>query len=181
MSMNIEPEFSRTIDVSRLPPEGRSESFSATAEECAALKDRFGVDAFLSLDVEVSVQPWKRGGCRVRGKARAAMTRTCVISLDQFDTTLEVRLDQLFSERAAVRLDGKEIVVSVDDDDFGQIVDGEIEVGELAVEELLLELDPHPRKPGAEFKPEAANDAGDQGEPARNNPFAVLKALKDDD
>ncbi len=179
--MNIEPEFSRTIDVSRLPPEGRNERFAAMEEECAALKDRFGVNAFLSLEVELSVQPWKKGACRVRGKARAAMTRTCVVTLDQFDTTLEVRLDRLFAERASVRMDGKEIVVSVDDDDIGQIVDGEIEVGELAVEELLLELDPHPRKPGAEFKPEAANDAGDAGEPARNNPFAALKALKDDD
>ena len=175
------PEFSRTIDVSRLPPEGRNESFSASPEECAALQERFGVDAFLSLQVDVSVQPWKRGGCRVRGTAKAVLTRTCVVTLDQFDSTLEVRLDRLFSDRPAVRVDGQEIVVSVDDDDIGQIVDGEVEVGELAVEELLLELDPHPRKPGAEFKPQAANDSGGQDEPVRNNPFAVLKQLKDDD
>ena len=179
--MSIEPEFSRTVDISRLPPEGRNESFSATADECAALKERFGVDAFLSLQVDVSVQPWKRGACRVRGTAKAAMTRTCVVSLDQFDTALEVRLDRLFSERALVRVDGKEVVVSVDDDDFGQIVDGEIEVGEMAVEELLLELDPHPRKPGAEFKPQAANDTAEAAKPVRNNPFAVLQQLKDDD
>jgi uncharacterized metal-binding protein YceD (DUF177 family) len=179
--MVITPEFSRSIDVSRLPPEGRKQTLSATAEECEALRARFGVDAFKSLEVEVSLQPWKRGGCRVRGHARAEMTRTCVVTIEPFDQVLEVKLDRLFAETREVRLDGNEVIVSIDDEDFGQVVDGEIEVGEFAVEELLLELDPHPRKPGAEFKPPAGKDGGTAGPADSGNPFAVLKSLKDQD
>lgn len=179
--MTVTPEFSRTVDVSRLPPEGRKETMSATPEECQALQSRFGVEALKSLEVEVLLQPWKRGGCRVRGTARTVMTRTCVVTLEPFEQVLEVRLDQLFTERKQVRVDGKEVVVSIEDEDFGFIIDGEIEVGEFAVEELLLELDPHPRKPGAEFKPQAANDADEPDAARPSSPFAVLKALKDQD
>jgi uncharacterized metal-binding protein YceD (DUF177 family) len=179
--MTTAPEFSRIVDVSRLPPEGRKEVMAATPEECVALQSRFGVEALKSLEVDVLLQPWKRGGCRVRGVARTVMTRTCVVTLEPFEQTLEVRLDRLFTERKEVRVDGKEVVVSVEDEDFGLIIDGEIEVGEFAVEELLLELDPHPRKPGAEFKPQAANDADEQDAVRASSPFAVLKALKDQD
>ena len=179
--MIVAPEFSRTVDVSRLPPDGRKQTLSATPEECEALQDRFGVEAFKSLDVEVMLQPWKRGGCRVRGIARAQMTRTCVASLEPFDQVLEVKLDRLFSERREMRVDGQEVIVSLEDEDFGEIADGEIEIGEFAVEELLLELDPHPRKPGAEFKPPAPKDADSAAAEDAGNPFAVLKALKDQD
>lgn len=176
-----EPEFSRTIDVSRLPAEGMQERFSADPAELEALAERLGVEQLLSLDVDVDVQPWKKGSCRLRGRAQATMTRTCVVTLDLFDTSLEVRLDRLFASAPALRVEGKEITVSVDDEDIGQIVNGEIEVGEFAVEELLLELDPHPRKPGAAFTPAAANDGADKDEVRTESPFAVLKSLKNED
>jgi uncharacterized metal-binding protein YceD (DUF177 family) len=176
-----ESEFSRTIDVSRLPADGLQEHFSANAAELEALAGRFGVEQLHSLELDVDAQPWKKGSCRVRGRARASMTRTCVVTLDLFETSFEVRLDRLFASAPAIRVEGKEITVSVDDEDIGQIINGEIEVGEFAVEELLLELDPHPRKPGAAFTPEAANDVLDTEEDQRESPFAVLKSLKKED
>ena len=51
--------------------------------------------------------------------------------------------------------------------------DGEIDLGQYVVEHLALELDPFPRKPGAEFV--------QPPEPAEISPFAVLKALKPKD
>ena len=51
-----------------------------------------------------------------------------------------------------------------------RIEDGKIDLGQYAVEQLALALDPFPRKPGATFvQPE---------EPAEISPFAALKALK---
>jgi uncharacterized metal-binding protein YceD (DUF177 family) len=176
-----EPEFSRTVDVSRIPAEGIRKSFNADADERENLAARFGVDKLHGLEVEVDIQAWKRGSCRVRGSARMTMTRTCVVSLEPFEATVSVRLDRLFSSAPAVRVEGKEITVSLEDDDMGEIVDGEIEVGEFAVEELLLELDPHPRKPGAAFAPDAANDRPDSDSEARESPFAILKTLKNKD
>ena len=179
--MSVEPEFSRIVDISRLPPEGVLKTFEATAEECAALARRFGIEQMKSLLVDLNIQPWKRNGCRVRGTAATVMTRVCVVSLDEFESTLKVKLDRLFSASGVVRFEGKEIQVSVEDEDIGEVVDGDIEVGEFAVEELLLELDPHPRKPGAEFANTALNADGTSGKDERENPFAILKALKNGD
>ena len=49
--------------------------------------------------------------------------------------------------------------------------DGKVDLGALANEFLLLGIDPYPRKPGAEFAPPAAAEAGE-------HPFAGLEALK---
>ena len=66
-----------------------------------------------------------------------------------------------------------EIEVTLDEDDADVIEDGKIDLGQYAVEQLVLSLDPFPRKPGAEFvQPE---------EPTEISPFAALKALKPKD
>ncbi len=55
------------------------------------------------------------------------------------------------------------------------IVNGAIDLGALAVEFLMLGLDPYPRKPGAVFEPVIA-----PVDPA-DHPFAALGALKNPD
>ncbi len=179
--MSVELEFSRIVDISRLPPEGVTRTFEANGEECTALARRFGIEQMKSLTVDLNIQPWKRNGCRARGTATAVMTRVCVVSLDEFETTLKVKLDRLFSASGVVRFEGKEIQVSVEDEDIGEVVDGDIDVGEFAVEELLLELDPHPRKPGVEFADGGPSSDGPGGKNDRENPFAILKTLKKGD
>ncbi|MDP2117169.1 MAG: DUF177 domain-containing protein, partial [Brevundimonas sp.] len=53
------------------------------------------------------------------------------------------------------------------------IENGQIDLGQYAVEQLALRLDPFPRKPGAEFV--------QPPEPVEISPFAVLKRLKPSD
>ena len=63
-----------------------------------------------------------------------------------------------------------EVEVSIDDDAPDPIEDGRIDLGQYAIEQLALTLDPFPRKPGAEFV--------QPPEPVEISPFAVLKAFK---
>lgn len=169
-------ELSRPFDVGSVPPEGTSETISATAEECRAIAARFGVEAVHSVSATVHVQPWKRGGFRARGEASANITQICVVTLEPFETTVRAPLDQLFIARTSrLAADAVEVVVSHDEDDIGYIDDGEIELGELAVEALCLELDPYPRKDGAELPVSSSGDAADDG--GKVSPFAVLKQL----
>ena len=51
--------------------------------------------------------------------------------------------------------------------------DGAVDLGAVAIEFLLLGIDPYPRKPGAVF------DAPPAGDPV-SHPFAALAALKKD-
>jgi hypothetical protein len=61
------------------------------------------------------------------------------------------------------------------------VLDGWIDLGELAAEQLGLAIDPYPRKPDAELPAEWKAEPG--AEPAvteRPNPFAALEKLKAD-
>lgn len=169
-------EFSRVFDTHEVPPEGVSETIVATPDECEVLAARLGVESIQSLSATVTIQPWKRGGFRVRGDASAEITQICVVTLEPFEQAIEASLDQVFVEKSSkLVVDDAEIIVSVDEEDIGFIDEGNIELGEFAVEALCLELDPYPRKPGAEYQGSSTEDAG--GETESENPFAVLKQL----
>ena len=58
-----------------------------------------------------------------------------------------------------------------DDEPPEPLVDGTLDLGGLAVEFLILGIDPYPRKAGAQFSPPKAEDAGE-------HPFAALESLK---
>jgi len=174
--MTEDLEFSRPFDISRIGPEGASETITATAEECQAIAARFGVEAVHSVSATIHIQPWKRGGFRARGEATANITQTCVVTLDPFDAAVRAQLDQIFiAKTGRLAADDGEIVVSHDEDDIGYINDDEIELGEFAVEALCLELDPYPRKDGAELPVSSTETLADE---PKANPFAVLKQLK---
>lgn len=169
-------EFPRPFDISRMAPEGASETINATVEECQAIAARFGVEAVQSVSATIDIRPWKRGGFRARGQATANVTQTCVVTLDPFDSVVRAQLDQIFIARTSrLAADDIEVVVSHDEDDIGYIDDGEIELGELAVEALCLELDPYPRREGAELPVSSTEALTDE---PKANPFAVLKQLK---
>ena len=51
------------------------------------------------------------------------------------------------------------------------LIGGKLDLGAIATEFLILGIDPYPRKPGAQFSPPKADDAG-------AHPFAALEALK---
>ncbi len=175
--MTDTPEFSRPFSVRDIAPEGRSETLSATFDECDAVAGRFGVEAIKSLSATLNIQPWKRGGFRVRGDASAKITQICVVTLEPFEQVIQASLDQVFVEKSSSLVaDQADVVVSIDDEDIGYIEDDNIELGEFAVEALCLELDPYPRKQGAEFSSSTDGDAADNVK--KENPFAVLKQLK---
>ena len=122
-----------------------------------------------SLEADVCVTP-SRGGWTLTGRVTAVAEQVCGITLEP----LPVQIDERFSidlvEPSSREPDEVEVEVSLDDDAPDVIEDGRIDLGQYAVEQFTLALDPFPRKPGAEFvQPE---------EPAEISPFAVLKAFK---
>lgn len=112
-------------------------------------------------------------GWTLTGRVVATVEQVCGITLEP----LPVQVDERFSVDLveAVEPETDEIEVTLDDNSPDIIEDGRIDLGQYAVEQLALALDPFPRKPGAAFvQPD---------EPAEISPFAVLKAFrtKDDD
>ncbi|MGA0545671.1 YceD family protein [Brevundimonas sp. VNH65] len=107
-------------------------------------------------------------GWRLTGRVRAEAVQTCGVTLEPLPVSIDSRFQVDLVEADPSASEG-EVEVSMDEDGPDLIEDGRIDLGQYAVEQLALNLDPFPRKPGAEFvQPD---------EPGELSPFAVLKAF----
>jgi len=96
----------------------------------------------------------------------------CVVTLEPLANEVEESVDLLFVPLpGAVGADGETATRGERVDDTEPLISGLVDLGALAIEFLILGLDPYPRKPGAVFQPppEAKPDPG---------PFAALASLK---
>lgn len=112
-------------------------------------------------------------GWRMDGRVVADAVQTCGLTLEP----LPVHVDRRFTinlveaaERSADDEDDLEIDIELDDNSPDEIEDGRLDLGQYAVEQLALSLDPFARKPGAVFE--------QPPEPGEISPFAVLKGLQ---
>lgn len=176
-------EFSRPIDVANLPAEGRAFAIEASASECARVTARLGVLAVESLHAEGSLRPQGRVGVvRLDGTLTAHVRQCCVVTLEPFDVTVTAALERLYDasvgdEWADASDEQGQLVVHIGPDVFSEpLVDARIDVGEAAVEQLALELDPYPRKPGVTFA--TASDGSVADAPPPSSPFAKLASLR---
>ena len=121
-------------------------------------------------EVDINLVPTV-SGWRLDGRVRADAVQTCGLTLEP----LPVHIDRKFSIQMVEATerepeDDAEIDLELDDDSADQIEGGSIDLGQYAVEQLALSLDPFPRKPGAVFE--------QPKEPGEISPFAVLKGLQ---
>jgi hypothetical protein len=148
------------------------EADAATRARVARALDLQSLDR---LEAEVSVTP-QAEGWEVRGHIAADLAQTCGVTLEPLPAAIRADFAVRCAETAEDEIDEAtgEIVIDLDAVDPPDLIeDGIIDLGGYVVEHLALELDPFPRKPGAEFTPPETDP-----EPS---PFAVLARLKPDD
>ena len=130
--------------------------------------DLASLDTFTA---EMELAP-SAAGWRLSGRVRASLAQTCGITLEPLPLEIDAPFSLTLAE-AVEEEDADEIVITRDDESPDLIENGQIDLGQYAVEQLALQLDPFPRKPGAEFV--------QPPEPAEISPFAVLKQLRPSD
>lgn len=145
----------------RLEPDAEARARIARALNLKSL-DRFEAD----VEVTATVSGW-----RLNGRLMAEAVQSCVLTLEP----LPVRIDERFEINLVEATDTPpseegEIDLELDDDSPDVVENGQIDLGQYAVEQLALQLDPYPRKEGAVFE--------QPPEPGEISPFGVLKALK---
>lgn len=162
----VQPEFSRPIEVARVPPSGSVEKIVATTEECAVLARRMDLPAIGALSATLTVMPWRSGGAEVKGSLRAEIEQVCVVTLEPFSSTVREPVERFYLPPGIA-------TGSAQDDEADEIVNGAIDLGELVAETLALAIDPYPRSPGAVFAADAELEGGTE-----TSPFATLRTLK---
>jgi uncharacterized metal-binding protein YceD (DUF177 family) len=169
---DIAVEWPRPIPVRSVTGEGRAIELDASAEERAALATRFGLVSIDRLVAQLDLRRVEGDLIRVTGWVEADLVQTCVVSLEPFPTTVRDEVEGLFGESAVEAAVPEEEWLDPEAEDLPEpIVDGVIDLGELAAQHLSLSLDPHPRKP------DAALDRGLLDEEPEG-PFAALKGWK---
>ena len=124
------------------------------------------------LDADVEAAPWL-DGVRLRGRLDALVRQTCGVTLEPLESKIEASFDLKLLPAGSPNAPSmpEDVVLDPDAEDPPDLIEDEtIDLGALVVEQLALEIDPFPRKPGAVF------DTGPEEAPP--SPFAVLKDFK---
>ncbi|NWE54111.1 DUF177 domain-containing protein [Brevundimonas sp. P7753] len=143
------------------------------AEAIKRIVRALDLQALDMFEVDINLVPTV-SGWRLDGRVMADAVQTCGLTLEP----LPVRIDRKFSVQMVEATEHEadenaEIDLELDDDSADQIEGGSLDLGQYAVEQLALSLDPFPRKPGAVFE--------QPPEPGEISPFAVLKGLRPTD
>lgn len=143
------------------------------AEAIKRIVRALDLQALEMFEVDINLVPTV-SGWRLDGRVMADAVQTCGLTLEP----LPVRIDRKFSVQMVEASEHEadenaEIDLELDDDSADQIEGGSLDLGQYAVEQLALSLDPFPRKPGAVFE--------QPPEPGEISPFAVLKGLRPTD
>jgi len=174
--------FSRQIDVAQAEDKAYRATVTATEAECADLALQVGLPAIAALSAKFEVNSAGRGRFEVKGEVKARVTQICVVSLDPFESDVVQSVQVTFASprdvEQAEAAYAKRHEEDPDAEDIPEppdpIYNGQIDLGLLAAEQLVLALDPYPRKDGAEFAAEFVQVE----DIAEVSPFAALAKLK---
>ncbi|HIC29242.1 MAG TPA: DUF177 domain-containing protein [Rhodospirillales bacterium] len=193
MTSPAEIEFSRPISPEGIGEKGKTMSIQADRGECDRLAERLGLNRLESLSAEIDLAPQKKGRIiHLKGSFQADIQQTCVVTLEPIETRIEASIERLYDTTLLTLGDGekinddKDIGADIDaenDDPPEPLMEGQIDIGEAISEQLALEINPFPRKPGISFvdfssETEDGNGAGIVKAVSSAGPFSGLATLK---
>lgn len=163
--------FSELYNLGRLGQAGDTVSFEADADKRAAIARWSEVEAVERFAVTVQLTKTGPASFRAAFAVDADVVQACVVTL----APVPAHVARSFTRELTFvgRQPGAEPILPPMEEGAPEAIESlHYDLAAPALEEYSLALDPYPRAPGAEFSsPGGTPDA-------RDNPFAVLKALK---
>lgn len=167
----MELEFSRSVVVDQVVKNNKPVSFKATPEELKALTKRLDIldvkDVSVTYKLTASQHPKTYD---LKGHLIAHVVQACISTLKPVKETIDDRFYVTLRDEKRPDVDEFDINDNIEDIDY--IEDGEIDLGEIAAQYLVINLNPYPRSVDAPI-PEALKEI-------KKNPFDVLAKLKKD-
>lgn len=161
----------RLSELARGPVSARLEPDEATRKQIAKT---LGLESLPEFTAQISVRPWL-DGAEIVGRFKARVEQICSATAEAFEQEvigdIEIRVVPAGSPNTPTDSAHVDVELDLDAPDPPDVLAGEeIDLAHYLVEHLSLEIDPFPRKPGAEFDytPETREES----------PFAVLRRLK---
>jgi uncharacterized metal-binding protein YceD (DUF177 family) len=165
---DVPTELSRLIPLDRIRADDLPINVESSAEERNAVAGRLQEPQVLALTCHFVLRRQvgtKRGGeIAADGHLKAKVQRECVVSLELFVEDIDEKFHVRFVPEGSESEDDDP--ESADEVPYAGTV---IDLGEAAVEQLALALDPYPRKTGAVLPAELLDEP--------SGPFAALSRL----
>jgi hypothetical protein len=173
--MSSEWPWSRPLRWTDIVAGGMSITISTVEADRLSAAEGLDVEAIKSLVADLEMHPWL-DGVEVRGVLRACVIRTCGVSLEPFeesvDEPLVLRFVPVGSPNAPSPPQG-DVELDLEADDPPDSIAGDaVDLGDCLIEQLALALSPFPRKPGVEFQPPTMTGS--------LSPFSALLRLRTD-
>lgn len=170
----MQKEFSYPLKIEDISQGEQMYKLQANKEQLATLKEILQVPAVNSFSAAICLNfQKKRGFLEVSGKVCADLGLVSVISLEPFNKEYVADFKVIYNTTA------KYEDIYRDDDDISEdlpdiVVNGQIDLGDIAIEQLALVMEDYPRQEGETFGD--IIEGADNEE--KNNPFALLSKLK---
>ncbi|MEA2933539.1 MAG: hypothetical protein QOD74_185 [Variibacter sp.] len=158
------------VRLDAVPAHGREIKLVADEEVRVTVARQAGVRGLPRLEAHLELRPRGKDALHVIGEVSATVEQTCSVTLEPVVNEVNEPVDVVFSDAPDPR-HGLDEQGHIAGDGPEPLVGGAADLGALAVEFLMLGIDPFPRKPDAEF-------AAPKQEAGADNPFAVLAGLK---
>jgi uncharacterized metal-binding protein YceD (DUF177 family) len=175
----VPPPLARTLRVDELK-EGDERVIEVNRAERDAIAALLDLRALDRLNFTFRLHPRGPGCLALQGTLAAAVTQTCVVSLEPVESTLDVPVEVEFwpvpmiDDLAA----GPDEAASHGTLDWPEPIEGgKIDLGPVIYETLATALDPYPKREGVSFEWTEAPSTSAEPEQAES-PFGALKRLK---
>ncbi len=177
--------FSKKVDVSSIPRDGRRYRDIFKNDELKALADAIGVQALENIDINLELRPLSRDRLRVHGHVRADVTQLCVVTVEPVHSRLDENIDcEFWPEQDYLRW----VRSSEEESEAGfdaflreepePYRDGEIDIGQFIYETIVAAIDPYPRKNNVEFNWDTSEfNTGVGWNVEKSGPFSKLRTL----
>ena len=153
--------------------DGERIDLSAGEDERRRIADRLGIRSLDRLEAHATLEK-KDEIVRVRGRLKASLCQSCVVTDEPVDAHADEPFDIYFLPEPAQGTPDAELELAESDCDVVFHDGSAIDLGEAIADTLALGLDPYPRSAGAEA---ALKEAGVLTE-SEAGPFAALAKLK---
>jgi uncharacterized metal-binding protein YceD (DUF177 family) len=164
----------RDFNLNDLTQAGSDIAVAATPEQLPALAEWAGVSKVTRWDAVVRLKRLATNRFSYAADLVAEVVQPCVVTLDPVKSHLKRHIERELHLAPKVPDEVGELTLSAGDDDVPEIISSlHYDLAGPLLEEFLLAIDPYPRKRGAAFAPPSS------GETPPENPFAILKTLKD--
>ncbi len=171
---SISPPLQHMFDLGDVSQAGAAVTVEAGKDDLPRIAAWAGVEAVKSFRGSVDLRRIAVTRFGLEADLEAEIVQNCVVTLEPVTSRIARHIDRELHLVQRAPVDEGELSLAAGDDDVPETITSlDFDLAAPLLEELVLAIDPYPRKPGVAFAPPP------EAEEPPESPFAVLKSLKE--